>query len=510
MIDVATGAAMARINAVKAAMADVDGNMNKLKAGGSAAFAGIGGGAVAATAALGGLLVIGKQSISVASQLAESNNAVNVTFKENAAAIHELGKESVESFGLSEGAFNQAAVTFSSFAESIAGEGGDVVGTLRDLMTRAVDFASVMDMDVNRAMQLFTSTLAGESEGIRRYGKDMSAAAVTSFALAEGLITNKRELVGTTKAQATYGLLMKLTADAQGDFQNTSDSLANSQRRLSGNLENISGNFGSILIPVVADATDAFADLTDRVESTMDSLLGLVGVTDDSSPSDDSTSKWERYGQVISKAVEYGPIGMSARMAGKAIEGVTKIVTVQADAVGWLGRKFGVINDDVETVTRTYGKHNAALMASVNTYDTATTMQREFSRALGRGNVGLSDAAAAQDGYREAVGEARDATREQTDAVDALRRAHQDLAGDTLSTLEAEIAFREQVAESTEVLGDKNTTMDQAATAMIDVVRGAEDVAGAMLDEKNATMDTRAGMDLYNTSMLTQASTLEG
>lgn len=199
-------------------------------------------------------------SITAASDLDESINAVNVTFGDAAAGIRKLGEEAATSVGLSNEEFNGLAVRFSAFAKQVAGPGGDVVGTMEDLTTRAADFASVMNLDVAEAAEKFQSGLAGESEPLRQFGLNLSAAAVESFAYANGIADAGSELTEAQKVQARYGLIMKQTAKTQGDFSNTSDSLANAQRILGARWENLKAQLGQRLLPIIAKGVDLFSD----------------------------------------------------------------------------------------------------------------------------------------------------------------------------------------------------------------------------------------------------------
>lgn len=203
---------------------------------------------------------IGKDSVAAASDLNESLNAVNVTYGKQAQAVKALGEDAADALGLSNTEFNGLAVQFSSFAGTVAGKGGDVVGVLDDLTTRGADFASVMNLEVNEAMGLFQSGLAGETEPLRRFGIDLSAAAVEAHAYKAGIAAAGEELTESQKVQARYSLLMKQTAKTQGDFTNTSDQLANSQRRLTANWENAQARLGKALLPVLTDAVNFLVD----------------------------------------------------------------------------------------------------------------------------------------------------------------------------------------------------------------------------------------------------------
>jgi len=214
---------------------------------------------VAAVAAGAALATVGvkvlKDSVAEASNLNESLNAVQVTFGKNAKGIMALGENAAKALGLSKTEFNGLAVRFSNFAQTVAGKGGDVVGTMDDLTTRASDFASVMNLDVSQAAELFQSGLAGETEPLRQYGIDLSAAAVQAHALAKGIWNGKGEMTEAQKVQARYSLLMKSTNKTAGDFANTSDSLANRQRIANAQWKNAKASIGQALLPVMQSVT---------------------------------------------------------------------------------------------------------------------------------------------------------------------------------------------------------------------------------------------------------------
>lgn len=211
-------------------------------------------GALASAAALAGAgalaFKVAGDSIESASNLNESLNAVTVTYGRQAGAVKKLGREAADSLGLSNTGFNELAVRFSAFADTVSGGGKGTVTVLDDLTTRASDFASVMNIDVADAAALFQSGLAGETEPLRRFGLDLSAAKVSAYAYAEGIAESGKELTEQQKVQARYALLMKQTAKTQGDFGNTSDELANSQRILSSEWEDAKAKLGKGLLPL--------------------------------------------------------------------------------------------------------------------------------------------------------------------------------------------------------------------------------------------------------------------
>lgn len=210
--------------------------------------------------AAAGLVKFGGDAVKAASDLQESTNAVNVSFLEAAEGVLKIGENSAEALGLARTEFNQAAVRFSAFAERIVGEGGDVAGFIGDITTRAADFASVFNIEVAEALQVFQSGLAGEAEPLKRFGINLLQTEVAAYAVANGISESASSMTEAEKVQARYGLLMEQTNKTAGDFANTSDGLANSQRILRARFTDLQAEIGNALLPVVTNLFQAFGE----------------------------------------------------------------------------------------------------------------------------------------------------------------------------------------------------------------------------------------------------------
>lgn len=224
-------------------------------------------------------------AVTSASDLGESINAVNVAFEDNAAEILKLSEAAATGVGLSKEEFNAAATRFSAFSQTIVGEGGDVVGTVDDITKRAADFASVYNLDVDDALAKFQSGLAGSSEPLRAFGVDLSAATVNQFAYANGIAESGSQLTEQQKIQARYGALLEQTAKTQGDFANTSDGLANTQRIAAAEQANLTAELGETFLPVMTElnkilkvAVSVFASLPGPVKSGL-VIFALLAAT---------------------------------------------------------------------------------------------------------------------------------------------------------------------------------------------------------------------------------------
>ena len=217
-----------------------------------------------------------KPAIDAASDLAESVNAVEVSFGDAAEGILELGKNAATGLGLSQTELFGIATQFSSFAQTIAGDGGNIVGVVDDISTRGADFASVFNIDVADALGKFQSGLAGSSEPLRAYGIDLSAATVNAYALANGIGNGKDELTESEKVMARYGSLMEQTEKVTGDFANTSDSLANTQRIMNAEFENLRAEVGEALLPVMTELFTAVRDSLPDLKEMLSEVLKII------------------------------------------------------------------------------------------------------------------------------------------------------------------------------------------------------------------------------------------
>jgi len=221
-------------------------------------FAKVGKNIAKVTAAIGigiGVLAVSqiKKAIDATSDLSEATNAVDVSFGDAAAGILELGENAARGLGLSKTELFGIATQFSSFAGTIAGEGGNIVEVVDEISQRGADFASVFNLDVGDALAKFQSGLAGQSEPLRMYGIDLSAAAVEAHALEKGITDGTTQMTEAEKITARYSLLMQETSGVTGDFANTSDGLANQQRILAAEIENTRAEIGEQFMPIMQD-----------------------------------------------------------------------------------------------------------------------------------------------------------------------------------------------------------------------------------------------------------------
>jgi hypothetical protein len=207
--------------------------------------------ALPATAALAGLAAAAGPAISAASDLGENLSKVNVIFGEGAAEVEKFAASAAKSMGQSKNAVLTAAGTFGTFGKAAGLSGQELAGFSNDFTALASDLASFNNTTPEQAVQAIGAALRGESEPLRQYGVLLNDAALKAAALELGIYDGSGALTDQQKILAAQKVIFEKTTDAQGDFARTSDGLANSQRMLTAQMDNLQVSIGQALLPVV-------------------------------------------------------------------------------------------------------------------------------------------------------------------------------------------------------------------------------------------------------------------
>ena len=231
--------------------------------------------AVAAAAAGAFAIKLGIDSVKSASDLTESMSKVEVIFGDVSAEIVQFSKIAGRNLGLSQKAALDAASTFAVFGKGAGLTGKELTKFSKDLTTLSSDFASFFNTKPEDAITAIGAALRGESEPIRRYGVLLNDATLKAKAMEMGLYDGSGALDIQSRSLAAYQVILDQTKDAQGDFARTSGNLANQQRILSAEIENLKAGFGEALLPVMTNLV-VFANdkLLPKLKQVADGFAG--------------------------------------------------------------------------------------------------------------------------------------------------------------------------------------------------------------------------------------------
>jgi phage-related protein len=250
--------------------------------------------AFAAVAAAAGAMAIkiGVDAVKAASDLGETISKVNVLFGKSAKDIEKFADGAAASLGQTKQQALDAAATFATFGKSAGLSGENLSKFSIDFVKLSSDLASFNNTSPEQAINAIGSALRGEAEPLRQYGVLLDDASLRQAALELGIIsTTKNALTPQQKVLAAQALIYKQTSAAQGDFERTSDGLANKTRILTAQLENAKTTIGEALlpivlqlatlfsekvIPIVQQVADAFGEKSGGMGNTLSRLAGSI------------------------------------------------------------------------------------------------------------------------------------------------------------------------------------------------------------------------------------------
>lgn len=253
-----------------------------------------------------------KSSIDAATDFNETLSKTQVLFGDSSQAIFEWADTAARNLGQSRQQAMDAAGTFAVFGKTMGFSGDDLVDFSKKAVGLSSDMASFFNTDPAEAAEAFGAALRGESEPIRKFGVMLNEDALKATALQKGLVTaavdTKKlgtaqetaekaarktakalkehgassveytdavrdqqqaeealgevlegkvpQLTQAQKMQAAYLSVLDQTADAQGDFERTSDGLANKQRILTAEFADARQELGAAFLPAAMAVAD--------------------------------------------------------------------------------------------------------------------------------------------------------------------------------------------------------------------------------------------------------------
>lgn len=487
-----------------------------------------------------------------ASDLNEVVSQSEQIFGDASGQIAAFAEGAAEGLGQSERAARDAANTFGLFFVN-AGKSSDEAASMSiELAALASDMASFKNTRPEEAVEALGAALRGESEPIRRYGVMLDDATLKQRALSMGLIdTATGVLPPTIRMQAAYAEILEQTGTIQGDFGRTSGELANQQRILSAEMENLSAKLGQRLLPFAIRAAeagismiDAFDGLPPVLQTAVVGFAALLAVTGPvMSIGGRMVANWHRIGDAFTTSA-----GGVNRM-GKALGALGLAGTVTGLVM--MGRELSKTTVDVDRLASELANLSSAeadQMQEALKLASSWGELDEIVRQTAAGNVMAADrlleqaeaagvtgdelerlraivdekratdrqAAKDQAAYAAELDEVTGATEEQTSATQKLADAYGELLTAVLSQLDADIAYRRSLDSTEDALADlaelqqagKEGTEEyqravlDAEDAMLGQAKAAVELAAKQAEANGKTLDGKGQTEIYRSELM--------
>lgn len=193
------------------------------------------------------LVKLGKEMLSLSSDLIEVQNVVDTVFGNMAEKINDFAKNALTAFGLTELQAKNYASTIGAIVKA-TGVGTDATLEMSEGLTKLTgDVASFYNLDHDTAFEKLRSGITGETEPLKSLGVVMTEVNLEAFRLSQGIATSYKEMNQAEKTALRYNYIMSTLSDTQGDFSKTQGSWSNQVRILTGQLQQLGAVLGGFL-----------------------------------------------------------------------------------------------------------------------------------------------------------------------------------------------------------------------------------------------------------------------
>lgn len=281
---------------------------------------------------------LGKSAISLASDLQEVQNVVDVAFGSMAGEVEEFSKSALKQFGLSELAAKRMASTFMAMGKGLGIDGTTGKEMALTLTGLAGDIASFFNVEETVAQTALESIYTGETETLKKFGIVMTEANLQAFALAQGITKSYGAMSQAEKVALRYQYVLQQTALAQGDFVRTGGSWANQVRLLKEQWSQLLGIMGSGLIQVLTPIVSALNQMLSALISVGNAIAKLFGGKSITSLSTSVSNVSSGMGDAASGARDLGSglddSNASAQKLAKTIAGFDELNVLASQTSG--------------------------------------------------------------------------------------------------------------------------------------------------------------------------------
>lgn len=190
------------------------------------------------------------KTVDAASNLNEEITRSQQVFGDSQGAVAAFSDTAVRSVALARGEALRFANDFGNMFRGAGIAERQAAELSQTFVALGADIASFSNLTIDDALTKLSAGLAGEIEPLRRIGFGFNDLEVQAKATALGLRDANGELSEGAKLQARIAVILEKTKLAQGDLARTSEGLANQQRFLKAEAQELREELGAQLTPV--------------------------------------------------------------------------------------------------------------------------------------------------------------------------------------------------------------------------------------------------------------------
>lgn len=215
-------------------------------------------------------------SVKGAADLVETIGKTEVVFGRFYERVEDWSESSITAMGIAQSTALDMASLYGDMATGMGFAQDSAANMAMELTRLAADMASFKNISIDVAQTALKSVFTGETESLKNLGVVMTQTNLQAYALSQGIKKNVQDMTQAEQVTLRYNYVLAQTANAQGDFERTGDSLSNQSRKLTQTLKQMGESYGTLLIPNVTNVVEKLQGAAQWMAELDDSTKNMI------------------------------------------------------------------------------------------------------------------------------------------------------------------------------------------------------------------------------------------
>lgn len=421
------------------------------------------------------LVAFGGFAIKAAADAQDLQGAFNVSFGAMAGDASAWAEETGNALGRSTQRVQTTAIAFNEFFEDFAPNAEAATDLSKSFTVLTEDFAAFHDVSREQSQQVLLSGLAGSAKALKKFGIDISDAAVEAKAYELGIAKVNAELTEQQKVLARASIIIQGTAKEQGEVARSQGEAAEETIRAREAFNELLVTVGNDLLPVFSGFLSVVHDIISGFNSldknTRNVVLVVAGIAAAAGPA----------------AIAIGALTRAAGFAAAALRVMTAASVGSSGGLKQLGLSAG-------------GAAVSFLALAPAAYEAGKAIGSVVDGAFA---PKFEEVKAKAEALRDALisqGVGADQAREAV--VELLRSAGGDLSKVTLDNAKAFLKQGEAASETSHIIADSlKPSVDDLLSSFGDLGGKLKDNAEQLQRIRDTVNPTSAALRTYSENL---------
>lgn len=237
--------------------------------------------ALPAAAVIAGIGALGAAAVKSASDLQQSEGAVEAVFGKQADAVKKASASAATTMGLSSSQYQNYAALVGTALQNAGMTVKESVEGSGKVMQRGADLSALYGGTTADAVDAINAAVSrSEFDPLEKYGVSLNMTAVNAELAAKGQENLTGKQLDAAKKAIILEQVYKKSAKAAGQYAREADSVAGRSQTMAAQMENAKASLGTALLPIVAKGAallGKFAIFAEKNTTAVQILAGVIG-----------------------------------------------------------------------------------------------------------------------------------------------------------------------------------------------------------------------------------------